>query len=84
MQYSDYIFIIGEGKTITVKGEFPGVLRQRTGPSRSDIAAINRMYGLWDHYLGDDIPGAVSYDDFYSGYMAEELKISEELKRWTE
>lgn len=84
MQYPSTAFNMGAGRTITVNTNFPGFLGQVDGPTRSDIAAINRMYGCWDHYLGDDITGAVPYKDFHDGYMSKRPKFSRALKRWTE
>ncbi|XP_071539115.1 uncharacterized protein [Panulirus ornatus] len=58
--------------TITIKDKtFPFKLGQRYTPTRSDIARLNRLYECWDHYLGDDIPGAVPYDQWHKSYMTE-------------
>lgn len=60
------------GPTMSVKGPYPGMLGQMDGLSRVDIASINRLYECWDHYLGDDIPGAIPYKEFHAAYMAQD------------
>ncbi|KAK8725141.1 hypothetical protein OTU49_010716, partial [Cherax quadricarinatus] len=54
---------------ITVIRDFPISPGQRVSPTRIDIAGINRYYECWDHYLGDDIPGAMPYKEWHSNYM---------------
>lgn len=84
MQYPLTAFNIGKGPTMSLKSKkFSGLLGQRSGPSRGDIAAINRYYECWDHYLGDDIRWAVPYKEFHAGYIALTPEFSERLRAWT-
>ncbi|XP_071526322.1 high choriolytic enzyme 1-like [Panulirus ornatus] len=82
MQYPKDAFGTGKGPVITLNQNFPGYLGETSGPSRADIADINRMYECRDHYLGDDIPGAILYSEFHRGYMARKPKFSKALWRW--
>ncbi|MPC89181.1 low choriolytic enzyme-like [Portunus trituberculatus] len=41
--------------------EYTGLVGQRDAPSRTDVARVNRLYECWNHYLGDDLPGAKTY-----------------------
>ncbi|XP_071524548.1 seminal metalloprotease 1-like [Panulirus ornatus] len=82
MQYPRNAFSIGKGHVLEAKKRFRGDLGQRAGPSRADIAAINRMYECTDHYIGDDIDGAVPYRDFHRGYMTARPKVSKVLRKW--
>nr|XP_053648016.1 zinc metalloproteinase nas-14-like [Cherax quadricarinatus] len=72
------------GKTMELTRNFSGFVGQRTGFSRTDLAAINRYYECWDYYLGDDIPGAVPYDDFHARYIDpdENRNVSGALLAW--
>lgn len=48
------------------------------------LAAINRKYECWGHYLGDDIPGAVPYKEFHDAYMVQTPRVSETVQEWAE
>ncbi|XP_071527841.1 hatching enzyme 1.2-like [Panulirus ornatus] len=50
--------------TITVKGRHNHSIGEQDDLSRSDIARLNRYYDCVDHYLGDDIPGAIPYHEW--------------------
>ncbi|XP_045626466.2 astacin-like metalloprotease toxin 3 [Procambarus clarkii] len=71
MHYPLHAFNLDEKHTPTMKLKkpFSGFLGNRECPSRTDIAMINRYYECWDHYLGDDIPDAVPYEEFHSRYI---------------
>ncbi|XP_071547111.1 protein SpAN-like [Panulirus ornatus] len=62
MHYPSYSFAKDPSvPTITVKRRHNRPIGQRKALSPSDIARLNRLYNCCDHYLGDDIPGAVPY-----------------------
>ncbi|XP_071540942.1 uncharacterized protein [Panulirus ornatus] len=84
MQYPKNAFSNGKGPTITVLKPHEGFVGQRDSPSRSDIASINRLYECWDHYLGDDIPDAVPYEEFHAAYMAQTPNISSTVQQWSD
>ena len=58
-----------EHETMILKKTFPGEVGFAKRFSRSDVATINRMYNCKDHYLGDDIQGALSYKEWYETYF---------------
>ncbi|XP_071537531.1 uncharacterized protein [Panulirus ornatus] len=68
--------------TISVNKDFPGLLGQRTAPSRGDVAILNRYYQCEAHYLGDDIYTAIPYEEFHAGFMAEIPRKSDRLIEW--
>ncbi|KAK8747063.1 hypothetical protein OTU49_016967, partial [Cherax quadricarinatus] len=70
--------------TLEVKREFKGMIGQRDGPSRTDIAVLNRYYECQEHYLGDDIPGAVPYAEFHARYIKLDRtkSVSEKFTKW--
>ncbi|XP_071524563.1 seminal metalloprotease 1-like [Panulirus ornatus] len=82
MHYGVKSFSTGKENTITLKQKFPGEVGQKSGPSRSDIAAINRLYECRNHYLGEDIPGALRYKHFHAAYLAKKPKVSSALRKW--
>ncbi|XP_071535527.1 uncharacterized protein [Panulirus ornatus] len=84
MQYPRNGFSNGKGPTITILKPHAGFVGQRDEPSRSDIASINRLYECWDHYLGDDIPDAVPYEEFHAAYMAPTPNISSTVQQWSD
>ncbi|XP_045588272.1 low choriolytic enzyme-like [Procambarus clarkii] len=55
--------------SIVVLGDRDVEIGQRLFATRTDIATINRYYECRDHYLGDDIPGSVPYDEWFRKYM---------------
>ncbi|XP_045626465.2 astacin-like metalloprotease toxin 3 [Procambarus clarkii] len=65
--------------TIQLKKPFSGIVGHQACPSRTDIAMINRYYECWDHYLGDDIPDAVPYEEFHSRYIKKKPHKTEEV-----
>ncbi|XP_042216767.1 zinc metalloproteinase nas-7-like [Homarus americanus] len=56
--------------TMTVKHWLIGTLGQRQIISATDVARINRLYGCWNYYTGDDINGAVPYKIWNSTLMS--------------
>ncbi|XP_045626464.2 low choriolytic enzyme [Procambarus clarkii] len=91
MQYPEDAFGYDRAHLPTMKPKVPfnGWLGQVEGPSRSDIAMINRYYECWDHYLGDDILDAVPYEEFhtvltgtYKGKVDEPKPFSNNFKNW--
>ncbi|XP_042217544.1 zinc metalloproteinase nas-4-like [Homarus americanus] len=70
MHYGKKAFSSNDQNVIEVKKkDFAGSLGQRPTLSRSDIANLNRMYECWDHYLGDDIPGAIPYKEYHARFV---------------
>lgn len=69
MHYPTFAFGIDNQKTMKLKKEFDGEVGVSIVPSRTDVAAVNRMYECWDHYLGDDIEGAIPYKKFHGMYF---------------
>ncbi|XP_071535007.1 zinc metalloproteinase nas-14-like [Panulirus ornatus] len=84
MHYPINGFSNGKGPTMTILKPHAGFVGQDDEPSRSDIASINRLYECWDHYLGDDIPDAVPYEEFYAAYMAPAPNISSTVQQWSD
>ncbi|MPC58929.1 Zinc metalloproteinase nas-6 [Portunus trituberculatus] len=56
--------------TMTLKKNFPGQVGFAKRLTRSDVATINRLYDCKNHYLGDDIPEAKIYKEWYETYFA--------------
>ncbi|XP_071527051.1 zinc metalloproteinase nas-14-like [Panulirus ornatus] len=65
--------------TITVKGRHNHAIGQREELSRADIARLNRLYDCVDHYLGDDIPGAISYQEWRDTAYTQPVPIADTL-----
>ncbi|XP_071528547.1 uncharacterized protein [Panulirus ornatus] len=80
--FPTHAFTNGKGPHASLTRPYVGTLGQREGLSSGDIASINRLYECSDHYLGDDIPGAVPYKDFHDGLMARKSKVSDALREW--
>ncbi|XP_063870776.1 low choriolytic enzyme-like [Scylla paramamosain] len=53
--------------------EYTGLVGQRDAPSRADVARVNRLYECWNHYLGDDLPGAKAYLVWQAATLTHEL-----------
>lgn len=53
---------------------------QRQGLSPSDVARVNRLYACTDHYLGDDIPGAVPFPVWHK--RVQKLRRLEARTKW--
>ncbi|XP_071535894.1 uncharacterized protein [Panulirus ornatus] len=70
------------GPAMSLRKPYQGKVGQRDWPSPTDIATMNRLYECHDHYLGDDILGAVPYKDFHAGFMSRNVTISEALRDW--
>lgn len=56
------------------------VIGQQDAMSRSDVARLNRLYGCENHYLGDDIVGAVPYAKWRR--HAARLRQLQDRRRW--
>lgn len=55
--------------TMSIKRDFPGIPGNPKTLTRSDVATINRLYECMDHYLGDDIAGAMPYKVWREMYL---------------
>lgn len=53
--------------------EYTELVGQRDAPSRGDVARVNRLYECWNHYLGDDLPGAKAYLSWYAATLSHDL-----------
>ncbi|KAK4287905.1 hypothetical protein Pmani_039037 [Petrolisthes manimaculis] len=69
MHYPVFAFGVNNAQTMKVKKDFEGDVGLSIIPSRTDLAALNRMYECWDHYLGDDIIDSIPYDTFHAKYF---------------
>ena len=51
---------------LTLKGSRGAIAHvgQRQGMSSVDIARVNRLYDCQEYYLGDDLPGSLTYSGF--------------------
>lgn len=70
MHYSTNAFAKDpKDNTMSLKKDFPGEAGFPKRLTRADVATINRLYECTNHYLGDDIPGAMPYKQWRETYV---------------
>lgn len=70
MHYSPDMFTVNKTlPSLTLRRPYTGLVGQREAPSRTDVARVNRLYECWEHYLGDDLPGATAYHVWHAAAL---------------
>lgn len=80
MHYPRIGFSVGRRQAIITPIVPCAAIGQRRRMSPSDVARINRLYACTGHYLGDDIPGAVPFQEWQR--KVQKLRRLEARSKW--